>query len=354
MQQNHPNGRRAPNLSFTSDNTAGAAAAVMAAIADCGAGPAQPYGNDARTRRVEQRFSELFDTQTSVFLVPTGSAANALALAALTPPWGNVLCHADSHINNDECGAPEFYSGAKLVPLGGAAARIDPRQLAPAAARKVGDVHSTQPACVSISQATELGSIYSVAQVAEIGALCRANGLRLHMDGARFANALVALDCTPAQLTWQAGVDALSFGATKNGALAAEAIVLFDPLLGEQMAYRRKRGGHLLSKMSLLSAQMEAYLADDLWLHNARHANAMAARLAQGLRQLPGVTLPGPVQANIVFCAMPAALIDALQARGFSFYHSRWGAGVVRLVTSFCTSADDVDHLLETARRLLD
>ncbi|MET3132349.1 threonine aldolase [Oxalobacteraceae bacterium GrIS 1.11] len=348
----HNHAIEAPNQNFASDNTAGAAAAVMAAIVEANAGPAHAYGADDWSKRAERRLCDIFETEASIFLVPTGSAANALALAVLTPPWGNVLCHADSHINNDECGAPEFYSGAKLVGLGGTAARIDPAQLELAATRKIGDVHSTQAACVSISQATEVGAIYSVAQVEEIGAICRAANLRLHMDGARFANALVAQACTPAQLTWKAGVHALSFGATKNGALAAEAIILFDRGLGAELAFRRKRGGHLLSKMRLLSAQMEAYLQDDLWLANARHANAMARRLELGLRDIAGVTVHGAADANILFCTLPAAMIEALLAQGFSFYHNRWGAGVARLVTAFNTGAADVDHLLAAARKL--
>ncbi|KOQ42000.1 threonine aldolase, partial [Achromobacter xylosoxidans] len=208
------------------------------------------------------------------------------------------------------------------------------------------------PACVSITQATETGSVYSLDEIQAIGAICRGAGLPLHMDGARFANALVSLGCTPAEMTWKAGVAALSFGATKNGVLGAEAIVLFESGRATELAYRRKRGGHLFSKMRLLSAQMEAYLADDLWLDNARQANAMAARLAAGMDGLPGVALQGPVQANILFCQLPAAAIDGLLAQGFRFYHDRWGPGVARLVTSFSTREQDVDHFLAALRAL--
>lgn len=336
---------------FTSDNIAGASPEVMDALLRANAGQAQPYGADDGTLRVQRKLADLFEHEVEVLLVPTGTAANALSLATMTPPWGAVLCHAQSHIANDECGAPEFYTnGARLMLLGGDAAKIDPAQLAQEARRKVGDVHSIQPSCVSITQATETGSVYTLDEIQEIGAVCRDAGLPLHMDGARFANALVSLDCTPAQMTWKAGVEALSFGATKNGVLGAEAIVLFDARRARELAFRRKRGGHLFSKMRLLSAQMEAYLHDDLWLNNARQANAMAARLAAGMQGLPGVALQGPVDANILFCQFPAHAIDGLLEQGFRFYHERWGPGVVRLVTSFATQAQDVDHFLSALR----
>lgn len=340
-------------LGFTSDNIAGASPEVIAAIAACGSGQAQPYGADDTTRRVEEKLSALFEKELSVFLVPTGSAANALCLSVLTPTWGHVFCHPDSHINNDECGAPEFFSnGAKLVTIDGDLAKIDPALLAQQARRKVGDVHSTQPASVSITQATEVGSVYSVAEISAIGQVCRDAGLRLHMDGSRFANALVSLGCSPAEMTWKAGVEALSFGATKNGVLAAEAIILFDRDLATQMGYRRKRGGHLFSKMRLLSAQIEAYLDDDLWLNNARQANAMTKRLEAGLGAINGITLQGVAQANILFCQLPQPVIDGLLAQGFRFYHDRWGQGVVRLVTSFATTAADVDHFITAVKRI--
>ncbi|MFY3001689.1 threonine aldolase family protein [Achromobacter xylosoxidans] len=342
-----------PQLGFAGDNTAGASPQILAALLHANEGQAPAYGADDITLRVERRLAEIFEHEVDVLLVPTGTAANSLSLAALTPPWGSVLCHAHSHIANDECGAPQFYSGgARLALLDGAASKLDPGQLAHEAHRKAGDVHSMPPACVSITQATETGSVYSLDEIQAIGAICRDAGLPLHMDGARFANALVSLGCTPAEMTWKAGVAALSFGATKNGVLGAEAIVLFEPGRATELAYRRKRGGHLFSKMRLLSAQMEAYLADDLWLDNARQANAMAARLAAGMDGLPGVALQGPVQANILFCQLPAAAIDGLLAQGFRFYHDRWGPGVARLVTSFSTREQDVDHFLAALRAL--
>lgn len=342
-----------PQSGFTSDNIAGASPEILAAIVKCNAGQAGPYGADDATKRVEQKLGDLFEKEVGVFLVPTGSAANALCLSVLTPPWGAVLCHPQSHIANDECGAPEFYTGgAKLIAVDGARAKIDPARLRQEAKRRTGDVHTVQPACVSITQATETGSVYSVDEIKEIGEICRGAGLRLHMDGARFANALVSLGATPAELTWKAGVDALSFGATKNGVLAAEAIVLFDPSLATELAYRRKRGGHLFSKMRLLSAQMEAYLENDLWLKNARQANAMARRLETGLGAIPEVKLLGAAEANILFCRMPQAAIEDLLAQGFRFYHDRWGPGIIRLVTSFATTPDDVDKFISAIARL--
>ncbi|MDQ7988362.1 MAG: low specificity L-threonine aldolase [Candidatus Dactylopiibacterium sp.] len=342
-----------PEKIFSSDNIAGASPAVAEAILAASRGAASPYGNDAATARVEARLSEIFEREASVFLVPTGTAANALSLATITPPWGSVLCHPASHIHNDECGAPEFFMhGARLLTVEGEHARISLDALAQRAGAKRGDVHSSQPASVSITQATELGTLYPLADIQRIGALCQARGLRLHMDGARFANALVALGCSPAEMTWKAGVDVLSFGATKNGVLGAEAIVLFDRTLTQELAFRRKRAGHLFSKMRLLAAQMEAYLADDLWLANARNANAMARRLASGLAALPGVQMLGEVEANILFCRLPQEVIAGLLAAGYVFYHDRWAPGVVRLVTSFANTPLDIDAFIATATPL--
>ncbi len=285
-----------------------------------------------------------------MLLVSSGTAANALSLAALTPPWGSVLCHRDAHVLNDECGAPEFFGdGLKVVPLGGASSRIDLDELERAAARDRGDVHAQQAACVTVTQATEGGTVYSLDALQAIGGACRARGLRLHMDGARFANALVSLDCTPAQMTWRNGVDLLSFGATKDGALGVEAIVCFDPTLAQSLQFRRKRGGHLASKMRFLAAQMDAWLEGDLWLRNARHANAMAARLARGLTALPGVELVDAVEANLLFVRLPGSVSHGLSERGFRFYPDRRDARAVRLVTSFRTTAEAVDAFVASA-----
>jgi threonine aldolase len=351
MNSERAPGARAPAWGFTSDNIAGASPEIVEAIVASSTGQSSPYGADEITARVERRLAAIFERDVAVFLVPTGTAANALCLSTMTPPWGNVYCHPASHINNDECGAPEFYThGAKLVTLDGPAAKLDADALRAAARVKVGDVHSTQPACASITQATEVGSVYTLDEIAAIGEVCKAASIKLHMDGSRFANALVSLGCTPAEMTWKAGVDALSLGATKNGVLAAEAIVLFDTTLAAEMGYRRKRAGHLFSKMRFLSAQMDAYLSDDLWLRNARHANDMARRLTQGLATVPGVEVMGETQANIIFCRLPKPVSEALVLAGFQFYRDRWGPDVVRFVTSFCTAPDAVDSLIAHAR----
>lgn len=348
---NTPSSVPALQMGFSSDNIAGASPEVMDALLRANSGQAPAYGADDCSLVVQRRLADIFEHEVDVLLVPTGTAANSLSLATLTPPWGAVLCHTQSHIANDECGAPEFYTnGARLTLLGGDDAKIDPVQLADHARRKVGDVHTVQPSCVSITQATETGSVYTLDEIQAIGGVCRDAGLPLHMDGARFANALVSLGCTPAEMTWKAGVEILSFGATKNGVLGAEAIVLFNPKRVQELAFRRKRGGHLFSKMRLLSAQMQAYLDDDLWLRNARQANAMAARLAAGMQGLPGVAMQGEADANILFCQLPNAAIEGLLADGFRFYHDRWGPGVVRLVTSFATTEQDVDHFLSALR----
>ena len=237
------------------------------------------------TARLERRFVELFEHEVAVFLVPTGTAANALALAHLTPPWGAVLCHAEAHIATDECGAPEFFGGGiKLIGLAGAAGKIAPAVLEDVLANgQWGGPHHVTPAVLSLSQATEAGTIYRPEEIRRLAEIAHGHGLAVHVDGARLGNALARMNASPAQATWQAGVDALSFGATKGGALAAEAVLFFDPARAGGMSERRKRGGHLVSKHRFVAAQMEAYLADDLWLKLARHANAMADRLGAAL-----------------------------------------------------------------------
>ncbi len=345
-------------INFNSDNVVGASPEIVAALAAANAGAVASYGEDPISARVEAALARLFERDVAVFPVATGTAANALCLAACTPPWGVVYCHREAHIAVDECGAPEFYAGgAKLQLLDGADAKLAPDPLAAAlAAGGQGVVHHAQPAAVSVSQATECGAVYTPAELAALAAVAHRHGCKFHVDGARFANALVTLGCSAADATWRAGVDLLSFGATKNGALAAEAIVVFDPALAATIGFRRKRAGHLLSKMRFLSAQLEAYLADDLWLRNARHANTMAARAAAGLARLAnrGVALAHPVEANELFVRLPNAVRAGLTADGFLFHG--WGppvAGapdsVVRLVTSWCSDPADVDALIQRA-----
>src|SRR5258705_1236650 len=352
-------------MNFASDNAVGVAPEILAAIAAANAGGALAYGNDAVTRRLEQRFAELFEHEVAVFLVPTGTAANALAIAHLAPPWGAVLCHSEAHIATDECGAPEFFGGGiKLVGLPGEACKIVPATLEASLAQgRWGGPHHVTPAVLSLSQATEAGTIYRPAEVRALAELAHARGLAVHMDGARLANALARLAVSPAQATWQAGVDVLSFGATKGGALAAEAVLFFEPARAAGMQERRKRAGHLVSKHRFVAAQMEAFLADDLWLRLARNANAMADRLGKGLTTA-GYPPAWPVEANEVFVALPQEICERLQQAGASFYP--WtsdslpkgatprdgskgdGSTVIRLVCSFATAAVDVDGLLST------
>ena len=343
-------------MDFRSDNTHGASPEIAAALAAANTGTETSYGDDAATNRLEARFAEIFEHEVAVFPVVTGTAANALALAVMTPPFGAVYCHAEAHIMVDECGAPEFYAGgAKLVALDGADGKIACADLAAAlAADGAGDVHRVQPSALSLTQLTERGTAYRVDEIAALAEVARRHGLRVHMDGARFTNALVGLGCTPAEMTWRAGVDILSFGATKNGAWAAEAVVVFAPALAVEMAYRRKRAGHLLSKMRFVSAQLEAYLTDELWLRNAAHANAMAQRLAQGLGAVPGAGLAHPVDGNQLFARLPGATIEALIADGFLFY--RWpetvaGSTVIRLVTAFDTGEAETAAFVDAATR---
>jgi threonine aldolase len=340
-------------VNFASDNVAGIAPEILEALARANAGAAEPYGADALSAKLARRFAEIFEHEVAVFPMATGTAANALALAAVVPSWGVVYCHEDSHIAADECGAPEFYTGgAKLLGLPGAAGKIVPAAIAERLGER-GVVHHAQPAAISLTQATEAGTLYSRDEIAEISELARRHGLALHMDGARLANALAALGSTPAEITWRAGVDVLAFGATKNGALAAEAVIFFDPAKAGDLAFRRKRGGHLFSKMRFLAAQLDAYLADDLWLRHARHANAMAARLAAGLAAVPGARLRYPVEANEIFVELPEPVIGGLLAAGFGFY--RWGGPAstcIRLVTAFDTRPEDVDALAAAAFRL--
>ena len=345
---------------FGSDNVGPISPAILAAMVAANEGAVPSYGGDPWTAQLQSVVRTVFEApDAQVFAVATGTAANALALSAMVPPYGGVYCDASAHIENDECGAPEFFTGgAKLLTLPSRDGRLSPAALYAhvEASRAIG-VHKSKPAAISITQATEWGTIYSLEQVRAIGSTARDLGLSLHMDGARFANALATLGCSPAAITWQAGIDVLVLGATKNGAMAAEAIIFFRPDLADEFARRRKRAGHLWSKARYLSAQLVAYLTDDLWLDNARQANAMATRLAGGLLGLEGARLLHEVQSNELFAVLPEPVIARLEAAGFLFY--RWylppeepvtpGTAAVRLVTGLETDAADVDALLTAA-----
>ena len=340
-------------MNFASDNAYGVLPEVLTAIAAADRGTALAYGNDAHTKGLKARFSELFERDVAVFPVFTGTAANALALACLTPPYGAVLCHKDSHIMTSECGAPEFFSGAKLIGMDGADGKFAPHAMKEALGALDGSVHSVQPKTVSISQATELGTVYSIAEIGAISALAHERGLKVHMDGARFANAMAHLKKTPAEATWKCGVDVLSFGATKAGALAAEAVVFFDPKDASEFEYRRKRGGHLASKMRFVSAQLEALLEKDLWLASGMRSNAVAMRLAESLKKIPGVEIAAPVDTNMVFVELAVEKAQKMRAGGALFHDwfpPKDGKVVVRLATAFATPEQDVAKLIELAK----
>jgi threonine aldolase len=355
--------RKSPDaMNFASDNTAGIAPALLDAIVNANQGFALGYGRDDLTERAARRIAEVFERDVVVFLVPTGTAANALALAHVSPPWGAVLCHADSHIITDECGAPEFFGGGlKLVGLPGEAGKIATPTLRGALERGPwGGPHHVTASALSLSQATEAGTIYRVDEIRALAELAHARGLAVHMDGARFANALVRMNASPAEATWKAGVDVLSLGATKAGALAAEAVVFFDPARADGMPERRKRGGHLVSKHRFIAAQFEAFFAADLWLDLARHANDKADQLAARLAAA-GLPPVWPVEANEVFVALPRAVDARLRAAGASYYERDphglpedavdGGAVLVRLVTSFATTDEDIAQFIAVAAK---
>jgi threonine aldolase len=334
---------------------AGAAPEVLDALMAANSGAQSSYGDDDWSRALDRRLADLFEHELTAFPVATGSAANALALSSLIPPWGAVLCHEEAHIATDECGAPEFFAqGAKLIGLAGAHGRISGAAIDARMRHAARGVHHVQPAAVSITQATEAGTCYGAQEIADIGQSCRAFGLKLHMDGARFANAVATLGCSPAEATWKSGVDVLSFGLTKNGAMAAEAVIFFDPAAGRDFGFRRKRAGHLYSKMRFAAAQFEALLEDGLWLRLASQANAMARRLADGLGGLAGVALLHPVEANELFVLAPAEAIGRLEAAGYKFYPWDAPAGpCVRFVTAFDSTEEHIDRLLAAVREAL-
>jgi Threonine aldolase len=344
-------------MNFLSDNSYGASPEVVAALSAAAYGTAPSYGSDDLTKAVESKLAQVFEHAVAAFPVISGTAANALALATLCPPHGAVFCHAEAHIAVDECAAPEFFThGAKLVGIEGLNGKITPDGLIKALSHFLkGFVHHPQPAVLSLTQSTELGTVYTPSEVASLAAIAREHGMKVHMDGARFANALVHLGVTGAEITWKAGVDVLSFGATKNGAIGAEAVVFFDPADASDFAYRRKKSGHLISKMRFVSAQLAAYLEDGMWLKRARDANQAASELASGLSGLTGVEIAHPVQANAVFVRLPTPLVGKLRDGGAGFYEwgpPEGGKTLIRLVTSFATPPQDVAKFIALAKGL--
>ncbi|NBT30807.1 MAG: low specificity L-threonine aldolase [Rhodobacteraceae bacterium] len=346
-------------MQFASDNTSPVHPKVMDAVMRANEGYASSYGNDAIMDRVRQQIRDLFEApDAAVYLVATGTIANVLSLALICPPWATVYCHRNAHIEEDECAAPEFYTGgAKLTLLEGKDAKIDPDALRAAIrfTARAG-VHNVQKGALSITNITEQGALYSLDEIRELTSIAKAAGIRSHMDGARFSNAVVSAGCTPAEMTWKSGIDILSFGGTKNGLMGVEAVVIFDPTLAWEFELRRKRGGHLFSKHRYLSAQMEAYLTDNLWHDMASHANAMGKRMSKGLSRIPGAKLLHPTQGNAVFASWPRSGHKRAMDAGAYYYF--WPGDQplegpddellsARLVCSWSTTEQDVDQFLD-------
>ena len=340
-------------IDFRSDNTGRAAPEILEALIRANRGTALGYGGDDWTAALQRRFCELFETAVRVFPVATGTAANALALASLGPSWGIVYCSEVAHINTAEANATGFFGGGlKLAPIGGDHGRINADRLAEALAGIApGQIHRGQPSAVSLTQATDLGGVYTLDQIRAVAAVAKARGLKLHMDGARFANALARLGCSPAEATWRAGVDIMSFGATKNGGALCDAIVVFAPELTDIVAVQLRRAGQVWSKMRFASAQLIAYVENGLWLDMARASNAIAARIAAGLRDTPAARLLAPVEANEIFLELPSAAMDALEADGFQFY--RRSQSLARFVCRFDATTAEADALVASVTRHL-
>ncbi|WP_420862792.1 threonine aldolase family protein [Algirhabdus cladophorae] len=347
---------------FASDNTSPAHPKVMQALADANEGYAMPYGNDPIMDRVRQKIRDLFEApEAAVYLCATGTSANSIALACLCQPWQTVFAHRNSHVEEDECGAPEFFTGgAKITLVAGDHAKMDPKALREALTftGRAG-VHNVQRGALTLTNTTENGTVYSVSDVAELAAIAKSFDLPVHMDGARFANAIAATNASPAEMTWKAGVDVLTFGGTKNGLLGVEAVVLFNPDKAWEFELRRKRGGHLFSKHRYLSAQMEAYVTDGLWMQLARQANDAAARLSAGILDIEGASLMHPTQGNTVFASWPRGGHKRAHDAGAAYYFWPMDQDLegpedellsARLVCSWCTTSQDVDQFLSLLR----
>lgn len=339
-------------MTFKSDNTSGACQAVIEKIIQTNTQTTEDaYGHDSTTTRVKTLFNNLFEKEVKVHFMATGTGANCLSLVALTPAYGAIFCHDHAHITTDETNAPELFTGgAKLINLPGEHGKICPTAFENAIYRyKALRPHSAMPAVLSLTQSTEAGTVYSISELETLIALAKKHHLYVHMDGARFANAVVALDESPANLTWRLGIDILSFGGTKNGAIAAEAVVLFNPALAPHLDYQQKRFGQLMSKMRFFSCQFEALLENDLWLKNAEHANRMAKSLSQALLKHNEVKLIHPVETNEIFVTMKKELAETLRSHGIQFYDwsfdEQASHRTYRFVTSFNTSSSEIEKL---------
>lgn len=338
-------------LEFRSDNCGRAAPELIQALVSANEGSVLGYGGDELTKQLHAHLSELFEHPVKVFPVPTGTGANALALAAIGSPFGAVYCSPEAHINTSECNATSFFgSGLKVTPVHGVDGKIDPLALDAAISNAgKGQAHKNQPEAINLVQATDMGAVYSVSEVTAISQVARAHGLTVHMDGARFANAVATLGCTPAELTWKAGVDILSFGVTKNGGLLTDAIVVFNPDIAKKMGFHLRRAGMIWSKMRFASAQILAYVQDDLWLRLARQSNTAALAIANGIKNLEGVKLIAPVRANELFVEMNPKAVDALIADNVLFY--RRGPNLFRLVCRWDTTQDEIAQLIALVDR---
>jgi threonine aldolase len=338
-------------IDFRSDNTGRAAPEILDALIRANNGTALGYGADEWTARLQERFTELFETSVRVFPVATGTAANALSLAAIAPSWGLVFCSAAAHINTSEANAAGFFGGGlKLAPVAGDYGKVDAAALAQALTGfPPGQLHRGQPAAVSLTQASDLGAVYRLDEVRAVAEIAKVRGLLMHMDGARFANALARLQCSPAELSWRSGVDILSFGATKNGGALADAIVVFNPAIADGLAVQLRRAGQVWSKMRFASAQLMAYIENGLWLRLATQSNRAAARIAAGAEGVAGLKLLAPVEANEIFLELPDGVMDALEADGFQFY--RRSATLARFVCRFDVTDAEADALVTSLRR---
>lgn len=347
---------------FASDNWAGAHPRINERLTKEAGGFASAYGTSELDKAIEARFNDIFEKEVAVFFVATGTAANSLSLASLAKPGGITFAHSEAHVIEDECGAPDFFSGMRVIPVEGALGKMDPNQLKSRIARfPQNAVHHGRANSITLTQATEVGTVYAINEIQAMTEIARREGLSVHMDGARFANALVSLNATPAEMTWKSGIDVLSFGGTKNGCWCAEAIVFFDPEKAREMPFLRKRAAQLFSKSRFISAQFAAYFEDDLWLDLARHANAMADRLRQGLSQSNRARLAWETTSNEVFAVLPIESMKTAHEKGAKFYD--WlepknmaepvqeGEMLIRLVTSFATTTEDVDRFIEIIQR---
>lgn len=344
-------------MNFASDNVYGVHPKILAAIEAANKGTSASYGYDDYSKRAEAKLSELFEKDVRAFLVTTGTAANGLALSALTPPFGAVITHAEAHAAVDECNSPEmFTAGAKIIGLPGILGKITPEMIEKTLKGFIRGEHDPKPAAISITNSTELGRVYQPAEIKALAAVAKGRKMKLHMDGARFANAVASLGVAPKEITWKAGIDVMSFGGTKNGGMLLEAVVFFDTALAEDFLYRRMRGGQLISKSRYLGAQMLAYLEGDLWLENARLANGLAKRLGEGLTAAKRIRIPIPTEANEIFAVMPKALHEKLQKAGAHYYD--WMPDTlgpnglaedeifVRFVLSYATPPEDVERFI--------